>query len=617
MRTPALLLLLLSTALHAQVRRTTDGGPLDPQRNGLDPALEPFYHGVASGDPEQDRVMLWTRVTTDLEEVMVEWRVALDTAMTDVVASGTTSALAVNDHCVKVDVSGLEPFTFYYYEFEVDGQRSVRGRTRTLPVGLGPECLRLAVVSCSNYAAGWFNAYRRITARNDVFGVVHLGDYIYEYGNAQFGSDRDLEPEYEILTLNDYRIRHSHYKLDPDLMRLHQQYPFFSVWDDHETANDAWSGGAQNHNAGEGDWFERKSAGIRAYAEWMPLRLPDPQDTLRIYRGFTFGDLVDLHMLDTRLIARDQQTLTTNNAPERNLIGPEQLDWLTQRMTTSTARWQVLGQQVMMAPLVAFGLPVNQDQWDGYPAERQRIYDLAMDPNVQNLVVLTGDIHTSWGNDLPMQGYSSSTGANSAGVEFVTTSVTSTSFDLPVPAFLIQLLNGHVKNVDLTRKGYLVVDFDSARVQGDWYYVQSVSQITDAETYGAGRSSLHQSRRLTNANAPAIACEAMIGVPAPLAPRPNNSTSIAARRDGARLVGAYPNPFLDHVDVQYFAPGAGELTLLLFDHSGKLVARGLERIPAAGVHNLRFAAPGLAPGNYVLRLEQGGHQVATRLVRVL
>jgi alkaline phosphatase D len=610
MRTLLLALLLLPLMTNAQ------GLPPDPLRSNLDSTLVPFYHGVASGDPEADRVMIWTRITTDQPLVDVEWRVALDTAMSDVVASGTATTDADKDYTVKVDVSGLQPFTYYFYEFESEGQRSVRGRTRTLPVGTGVDSLRFAVVSCSNYSHGYFNAYERITARNDIFAVIHLGDYIYEYGDGEYGNERPLEPDVEIITLNDYRMRHSQYKLDADLMRLHQQYPFFTVWDDHETANNSWVGGAGNHDASEGDWFQRKSAGIRAYAEWMPLRLPDPQDTARIYRRFEFGDLLTLHMLDTRLIGRDEQDGTSNTAPERTLLGTQQYDWLTSGMSASPARWQVLGQQVMVAPLAAFGVPVNDDQWDGYPAERQRIYDHVIDNLVRNMVVLTGDIHTSWGNDLPNDGYNGTTGANSAGVEFVTTSVTSTSIDLPLPAALIQVLNPHIKYVDLTRKGYLIFDVNQQRVQGDWYYVDRVDAPSTVEAFGTARQSLDMSRRLTTAGGASVAGSSMVGVQAPLPPRTDLSVGIATPAKDVLLVGAYPNPFLDHVDIQYFARGGAEVMAELYDVAGNLLLQSSLGKPAAGVQIHRMDVPGLGSGSYVLRLTSGGNTMATRLIKV-
>ena len=282
-------------------------------RINLDSIYEPFYHGVASGDPLPGRVIIWTRVTPDtstVDSIAVSWRIGTDTNITQVINSGITYTSSDIDYTVKVDVSGLQPDTWYYYSFTAFGKNSLTGRTKTAPTG-DTDSLRFAVVSCSSYEHGFFNAYERIASRNDIDAVLHLGDYIYEYqagSYSNFITDRDYEPSNEILSLSDYRIRFSHYHLDPDLRYLHQQYPWINVWDDHETANNSWTDGADNHTTlTEGSWTDRKSAAVQAYFEWLPIRLPDPADDQRIYRNFNFGDLLDIHMLDTRLEGRAEQ----------------------------------------------------------------------------------------------------------------------------------------------------------------------------------------------------------------------------------------------------------------------------------------------------------------------
>ena len=221
-------------------------------RKSLDPTLYPFYHGVASGDPLSNAVILWTRFTDDtlsVDSVELNWRVATDTAMTDVISNGTGYAKLLKDWTYKVDATGLSPDTWYYYDFEALGYRSIRGRTKTAPLG-DNDSARFAVVSCSNYEHGYFNAYRYLRNRNDFDAVLHLGDYIYEYEAGGYSAglvDRDNEPVNEIISLEDYRVRYSHYRLDDDLRALHQQYPFINVWDDHESANDSYIDGAQNH----------------------------------------------------------------------------------------------------------------------------------------------------------------------------------------------------------------------------------------------------------------------------------------------------------------------------------------------------------------------------------
>ncbi|MBW3659794.1 MAG: alkaline phosphatase D family protein, partial [Actinobacteria bacterium] len=383
-----------------------------------DEALAPFLHGVASGDPLQDRVVLWTRVTVPGRgPADVRWRIARDPELTDVVASGTVRADADRDHTVKVDPTGLAAGTTYWYAFEALGAHSIVGRTKTAPAG-GVDRLRFGVVSCSNLTGGYFNGYALVAKRNDLDAVLHMGDYIYEYGNGddrygpeELEGERDHVPPHEMVVLADYRARFANYRLDPDLRRLHQLYPWITVWDDHEITNDSWRDGAENHEPdapdtpGEAglDYQVRKREAQRAYDEWLPLRTDDPA---RIYRSFRYGDLADLVLLDTRIEGRDEPTggpLTPNltdrslDDPERELISEGQRTWLYGQLKASQDRgatWRVLGQQVMLMQWNAGGIPrgiggqdvptlvtrdngnaVNPDAWDGYTAERDRLYD--------------------------------------------------------------------------------------------------------------------------------------------------------------------------------------------------------------------------------------------------
>ncbi|MDY0105615.1 MAG: alkaline phosphatase D family protein, partial [Giesbergeria sp.] len=271
-----------------------------------------FVHGVASGDPLADRVMLWTRVTAPAghtADIPVQWELASDAAFTTVVAKGQTTATAAKDFTVKVDATGLQPATTYHYRFTAYAAQSASARTRTLPTGSVAQ-VRLAVFSCANYPAGYFNVYADAARRNDLDATVHLGDYLYEYPRGGYASakaeqlGRLSQPATEILTLADYRTRHAQYKTDPDLQALHACAPMIAVWDDHEIANDTWANGAENHDAAtEGRFAARKAAALQAYHEWMPTRNAQPD---LIYRSFHFGNLVALHMLDTRVIGRDE-----------------------------------------------------------------------------------------------------------------------------------------------------------------------------------------------------------------------------------------------------------------------------------------------------------------------
>lgn len=463
-----------------------DDGPEPPP-----PEPEVFLHGVASGDPLADAVILWTRVTSpDGAPVQVAWRVATDPSMSDVVAEGTFDTDADRDHTVKVDVTGLSAGTTYYYRFEALAEASKVGRTRTAPTG-SVSRLRFAFCSCSSWAHGYFNAYRHIAQRSDLDLVLHLGDYIYEYGDDQYGDllleePRLYDPPHEIITLEDYRRRYALYRTDPDLQEVHRQHPFICVWDDHESANDAWQNGAQNHDPSEGDWAQRKAEAMQAYFEWMPIR---DNAELKIWRAFRYGDLVDLLMLDTRLWGREQQYGELGEEPpmdpERQILGADQEAWLFGELEGSTATWKIIGQQVMFGQL---GLVTNPDQWDGYPEARERFFDVVEASAIDNVVVLTGDIHSSWGMDLARDpfdpAYDPDTGAGSFGVEFVAPGITSPGF----PDALAGLAEGvkgdnpHMKLVELVRRGYVVLDIDAERVQAAWYHVDTITTRVEGES---------------------------------------------------------------------------------------------------------------------------------------
>jgi alkaline phosphatase D len=493
-----------------------------------------FDHGVASGDPLHDRVIIWSRVTPANWErgVTVKWRVARDARMRQIVARGRVETDILRDFTIKVDVTGLEPARTYYYEFSTHGARSPVGRTRTLPVNA--QAARLATVSCSNLPAGLFNVYALIARRADLDAVLHLGDYLYEYANDTFGDGAALGrvpvPDREILSLVDYRQRHAQYKLDADLQAAHRQHPFICVWDDHEFANNTWKDGADNHNPeqGEGDWPARKQAAMRAYFEWMPIR--ETAEQSRIYRQFRFGDLADLLMLDTRAHGRDQQSRARSagpdvgypaddpaaNDPARTLLGFDQEDWLARNLSQSHAdgvTWRLLGQQVLMAQLsLTRGQSLlNFDVWDGYAPARQRLFDSMRDPRIGNLVVLTGDIHSSWANELTANPwdpatYDPATGRGVLGVEFATPAVSSPGIADPVEAALragrFRSLSPHMKYVELHQRGYVLLDIDRERVQGEFWHVATVDSPSREETLAAAFVNEAGANRLQPVDAP-------------------------------------------------------------------------------------------------------------------
>ncbi|MFF8385424.1 alkaline phosphatase D family protein [Streptomyces kanasensis] len=477
-----------------------------------------FLHGVASGDPLPDGILLWTRVTPSPDaapgsgkgaDTEVRWEVAEDRGFTRITARGAVTASAATDHTVKVDVRGLRPATPYWFRFAAgadDGAGaavlSPVGRTRTTPgYDDATPGVRFGVVSCANWEAGYFAAYRHLAARTDLDAVLHLGDYIYEYGSGSYPkTDRVLrphEPRHETVTLSDYRLRHATYKTDPDLQALHAAHAVIAIWDDHEFADDTWSDGADNHTPGtEGDWASRMAAAKRAYFEWMPVRT-SAEGT--VYRRLRYGKLADLHLLDLRSF-RSQQVGTGSGKvddPERTITGRAQLDWLKAGLASSDATWRLVGTSVMISP-VAFGslpahllkpvaellglptggIAINVDQWDGYTDDRRELLAHLQERAVRNTVFLTGDIHMAWANDVPVTA-ATYPKSPSAATEFVVTSVTSDNLDdiLRVPAntasavaaAAIKAANSHVHWLDMDHHGYGVLDVTTERSQMDYF----------------------------------------------------------------------------------------------------------------------------------------------------
>lgn len=335
-----------------------------------------FVHGIASGDPSHSAIILWTRVTPEAEgEVKVAWEVATDEGFTDLVTNGETTTTAERDYTVKIDAIGLAAGSRYYYRFTSGEAVTETGMTRTLPQG-AVDSVKLAVMSCANFPAGHFNAYELAAQQDELDAVLHLGDYIYEYGRGGYASEnaaelgREVLPEGELFTLSDYRTRYGQYRGDGSLQKLHAKVSFITVWDDHEVANDAWSDGAENHNEGEGDFAARKAGALQAYFEWLPIRPWREGNHEEIYRSFSFGDLVDLHMLDTRVLARDKpldyvdyidpatqamdsaRFMSDVTSSDRSMLGQEQLQWLQGSLLTATGKWQLLGQQVLMGKML-------------------------------------------------------------------------------------------------------------------------------------------------------------------------------------------------------------------------------------------------------------------------
>lgn len=442
-----------------------------------------FAHGVASGDPLPNAVILWTRVTPETEgPIEVTWAVATDPEMREEILEGTFTTGPERDYTVKVDVTGLSPATTYYYRFSALGGRSLVGRTRTAPSG-AVDRARFGIVSCSSFGHGWFHVYRHL-ATEDLDAVLHLGDYIYEYGSDQYGDQRAYEPSTEIVSLSDYRTRYAQYRRDRDLQAIHQQHPFICIWDDHESTNNSHRDGADNHQPSEGSWEERKAVAYQAYVEWLPIR---EQVEGKIWRSFSWGELADVYMLDTRIWGRDVQPEDADDAddPTRQLLGEDQERWLSDGLAASTATWKIVGQQVMVGhlntgPADMFS-PFNLDQWDGYAAARTRLFDLL--ESVENPIVLTGDIHSHWAIELTRdpfdpEVYDAATGEGVIGVEFVTSAVSSPALpDERLGGSLEEGLlrgNPHMKHINFVKRGWITLDVTPTTTQADYWEIDGV-----------------------------------------------------------------------------------------------------------------------------------------------
>lgn len=592
--------------------------------------MKPFYHGVASGDALHDRVIIWTRVTPSAQNqqpAAVSWKIATDTGMTQLVQSGSVLTTIERDYTVKIDVQNLQADTRYYYEFYSEGKRSIQGRTHTAPHPTAlKDSLRFAVVSCANLEAGYFNVYGSLVQRQDFDAVICLGDYYYEYESGGYSpnpqTQRFFEPTNEIISVEDYRMRHSIYRLDPDLRRLHQSFPWYFVWDDHEFANDAWTGGAENHSTNEGNWSNRKSASKQAYFEWIPIRDNNTQGLYEIYRNISYGQLVDLIFLDTRIKGRNQQVSAGSsqaNAANRTLLGAEQFAWLLQELTSSQATYKVIAQQVMMGPLEVFGVAVNMDQWDGYPAERAQILNHIVAENVDNVVVLTGDIHTSWAMNLP-------TPNGNAGVEFVTPSVTSPALEAIaavsyVGEAAIEAANPHIKWVDLTQHGYLIVDYNQSRVQSDWYFVNTIDEADNtAFSWGKSYYASVGTNTLYETSTVASVRDGIFAMLPQLCPRPiqpideeENNLGLEAS-ENVIVFGLYPNPAKHHLVVHFASLLSDQFTWEIVNASGQVVLRG-QFDCQMGSWNYPIETSNLSAGFYTLHLQNATQHVVKSFVK--
>ncbi len=493
-----------------------------------------FLHGIASGDPDSSSIVIWTRASNATGTTDVSWRVASDVNFVNVIANGSDSTDESRDYTVKVLVDNLAPGQNYYYQFDVGGRFSPTGQTKTLPTG-HVDRLVLAVATCSNYAFGYFNAYDAIAKDSDIDLVVHLGDYIYEHGRDGYGADigrrigRNHEPPHEALTLIDYRQRFAQYRTDAGSMAMHARHPLIVMWDDHETANNPWMGGADNHQADEGDWETRRAAAMQAFYEWLPVRDPEEGGTREEYwRHYKFGDLASLITLEARHTGRSKQVDiddylpgiasqseaeefidTVVREPGRRLLSDKMEQFLASELAESVSakrRWRIIGNQSVMARRIAprlddpffvdlknrlddgaknmlngltrhgeLALPVDLDSWNGYPDARDNFYQISRDAGARDLLVLAGDSHSFWQNAL----YDAA--GDAMGVELGATGVTS-------PRSLLDLgregltrfdelnasSNEEVEWTDGRYRGFIRLKIDQDRAHADFVSVGNV-----------------------------------------------------------------------------------------------------------------------------------------------
>lgn len=516
-----------------------DDDPIVPDYEENLLTVKNFDQGVASFDPSSTGVIIWTRYSIPEREII--WEVATDADFTGIVRTGKIMTEAARDNTISVELTELDQDKKLYYRFlnVTDNALSVVGETITLPIDV--TSVKLAVCSCSNYQAGLFNVYDAMS-KSDADVIVHLGDYLYEYGAGGYGStaenaslNRQHEPTGEILSLADYRTRYKQYRSDASLQLAHQKKPFVCVWDDHEIANDAYKTGAENHDeATEGSFEERKQSALKAYSEFLPFSRISQDDNSIIYRTVNFGNLVNLNLMDTRLIGRDKQLVITDyftatgfdaaafqsalTKPERSILGTAQRNWLLGQLGSSTAKWQVLGQQVLMGKmfvpaelLTAFGtegfittltelvtikvrllnndptltpeeiarvstvIPYNLDAWDGYPVDREIIYGAL---NGKKLVTLAGDTHNAWQNTLR------SGDGTEVGIELATSSVSSPGFEGFLGSDSPQVIQGFQQALmtliddlnyfDASRRGFMMTTFTENEVTAEWTFVDTI-----------------------------------------------------------------------------------------------------------------------------------------------
>lgn len=495
-----------------------------------------FSHGIASGDPYSDSVVLWTRAVPDFVSgsahkyspsspiACVNWEISTSSHFSNITNSGQTHTSGDVDYTVKIIADGLSPWTYYWYRFQsCDGAVvSDVGRTKTLPAEDDPvnDGARLAIYSCSNYAEGFFNVFGMSARKDSVDFVLHLGDYIYEMPLPTNLKSRIPLPLKEVIQLRDYRLRFATHRTDADLLLSHAQFPWITIWDDHEIANDGWRGGSASPQWMLFElttWNSRTHNALRAYFEWMPIRQVSASSSFRIWRTFKLGKLADLIMLDTRYYDRDQiRRPDLRTAEDRSIMGKDQEGWLyseLQRNTERKATWAILGQQIQFSNInetaisgKSKDLPLYWDGWSGYAANRRRVLEKFVEHNVSNPVILTGDYHTLWTADLTwgdLKGYDWQSGDGSLGIEIAVTSVTSSNGygelnhaqSKEVSRRLVRD-NSFLKWAEGFHRGYVELTLTHEKLTAEYFSVPDVTTRNDHEELIAIWESIAGERKL-------------------------------------------------------------------------------------------------------------------------
>jgi len=530
-----------------------------------------FRWGVASFEPRADAVLLWTRLAPGPAEV--RWELASDPDFRTVVADGRTPVDGERDHTVCIDAIGLAPGTTYWYRFGVDGHLSPVGRTRTLPAAPTGR-FRLGYVCCSRYSVAPLGVYRAMAER-EVDLVIHLGDYIYEDDDKR--GPRRHRPPRPATTLDDYRGRLAQVREDPDCQALHLRHPMSTIWDDHDFADNAWKGGAKHHDdAEDGPWAARVQAAVRARQEWLPARLPDPDRPTLTWRSVGIGDLAELLLLDTRLVGRDLQPgddgAIPRDDPRRSLLGDDQRGWLHDRLADVARPWAIVHSGVVVSELalhlppvpginpllpngytIVEGKVLHDDQWDGYPAERDRMARWMRERAASGgaSLVVSGDVHSSWAFEGPADPDAGSGGragegddgvpAPAVAVEMTVPSATSVPMARTHPPGLWRIIDRsarrlpHVRWAELTERGYSILDLTPDRAVAEWWFVDAFSgDPTGSAVCGAAFAVGQADRPPRWAATSSIADPVRPGLPAPPPPRPTDLKQLRWRRRARR-----------------------------------------------------------------------------------